>query len=263
MLEQLSTAQLDEMLQAELQKRPPDPDAVKMIMRILEEREEELVELSPEIQVAWKDFQKNAKSLNNRRSWMGPLLRVASVILVLGFLFFLMPQEAGAQSLWDRFLYVTENFFEFFNPSEANDHHVEYEFRTDHPGLQQVYDAVVEMGVTEPVVPMWLPEGYELVELKKDAVRFKSNIYARFVCSSYSIIFQVNIYEKIIMHDYYKDGTLVKKYENSGITHNVLQNNEMLVAVWNRDNVECFLTLDCQDDVLRKILNSIYVMRDE
>ena len=44
----------------------------------------------------------------------------------------------------------------------------EYVFETDHPGLQQIYDAVVEMGVTEPVVPMWVPEGYDLVEYKAE-----------------------------------------------------------------------------------------------
>lgn len=262
LLEQLSTKQLDEMLQAELQKRPMDPEAVKMIMRILEEREEPVV-LTPEIQVAWKNFKKRDKASNNRRSWIGPLLRVASVILILALLFVAMPQKAGAQSLWDRLLYVTESFFEFLNPSDANDHRVGYEFKTDNQGLQKVYDAVVEMGITEPVVPMWIPKGYELTELKKDTNKVKAEISAVFMNSGYYLVYKIDKYKECATHDYYMDGVHIKEYEAAGVTHNVLQNNERFVAVWNRDNVECFLTLECQEDVLYKILNSIYVMGDE
>ena len=262
MLEQLPTTQLDEMLQAELQKRPLDPEAVKMIMRILEEREEAL-EIIPEIQDAWKDFQKSEKASNNRRSWIGPLLRVASVILILGLLFVVMPREAGAQSLWDRLLYVTDSIFEFFNPSGANDHWKEYEFKTDNPGLQQVYDAVVEMGVTEPVVPMWLPEEYELVECSTVKTRTKTCINARFWGNQSEVIFTIEAYESVASHDYFKNELEVQKREFGGIIHSVLQNHDKLVAIWIRDAVECSLSISCQENVLYEILKSVYTVRDE
>ena len=58
--------------------------------------------------------------------------------------------------------------FAFFSPDEPTQAIEEYEFRTEHPGLQEVYDAVAGLGVTEPVVPMWIPEGYTLFMCRTD-----------------------------------------------------------------------------------------------
>ena len=32
--------------------------------------------------------------------------------------------------------------------------------------FQQLYNAVTELGITQPVVPMWLPDGFALTSLK-------------------------------------------------------------------------------------------------
>lgn len=267
MLEHMSTTKLDDMLRAELQKRPPDATAVNLIMEVLEERDTgEPVEMNAEIQDAWEEYKNSTEALIVPGYAWGRgsmLLRVASVLVVIGVLLFAMPQEAGAKSLWDRFLFVTDSIFEFFNPGDANDHHVEYQFETGNPGLQQVYDAVVELGITDPVVPMWLPEGYELVELKKENTRTKSEIYTRFESSGYYMVLKIETYYKTATHDYFKDETNYLTMEYGGNIHNVMQNNEMLVAVWARDNVECSLTINSQEDMLYEILKSIYVMGDE
>lgn len=262
-LGKMSTEQLDGMLQAELQKRPPDKAAVMLIMGVLKEREAgDPIEIGPELHEAWAEFSSHCETHRERKSNVA-LLRVASMLLILGLLLFTLPQEAGAKSLWDRFLHVTDSIFEFFNPEDRNDHCVEYKFETDNPGLQQVYEAVVELGITDPVVPMWLPEGYELVELEKTTTRTKTKIHASFEWLGHVLIYKIEMYEINITHKYYKDASIFKVKEYGGFTHNVLQNNDMLVAIWTRDNVECFLTIDCQEDTLYEILKSIYVMEDE
>ena len=51
-------------------------------------------------------------------------------------------------------------------------------------------------------------------------------------------------------------------YEKNGMNFYITQNNDSWVAVWTKENIECFLTLDCQEDTLRRILGSIYVTED-
>lgn len=266
-LMQMSTEQLDELLQKELQKKPPDSLAVKLIMEVLEERDSsEPLEVDDVARAAWEEYKQSITETQTLRlswRWGGTLLRVASVLLVLGMLLCVIPQEADAQSLWERFLHVTDSVFEFFDPGEKNDHRVAYKFETDNPGLQQVYDAVVELGITDPVVPMWLPEGYELEELKEECTPTKVEAHIRFVHADNYVVLKYEIYNESVTHRYYKDDSTCKTIEYGGITHNVMQNNDMLVAIWTRDNVECFLTVECQEDILYEILKSIYVMGDE
>ena len=162
-LEQMETSGLDELLQAELEKEKPDADAVRLIVSVLEERESELpLELTPKDEEAWKQYQKRMAGLQKKplplRQW---LTVAASMAIIVGLMFAVVPQQAEAESFWEMLRRWSDNILEIFNPRE----HVsslEYHFESDNPGLQQVYDAVVELGVTEPVVPMWLPEGCEL-----------------------------------------------------------------------------------------------------
>ena len=58
MIEQMSTEQLDEMLLHELEKEPIDESAVRLIMDVLEEREQDTpVEINEQIAAAWEKYQ--------------------------------------------------------------------------------------------------------------------------------------------------------------------------------------------------------------
>ena len=48
----------------------------------------------------------------------------------------------------------------------------------------------------------------------------------------------------------------------NGVIHNLFRNEELWTVVWTRDNVECSVFIDCQEDALRRVLESIYVMEE-
>ena len=266
-LEQFSTVELDNMLQTELQEKRPDAAAIRMIMDILRERDtEEPFEVNSEIEREWEKYNRSGnthRAIEIMPRCCGSLLRVVAIALIVGMLFFALPQKVTAKGLWDRLIHITDSIFEFFNPSDANDHRVEYQFQTDNPGLQQLYDAVVKLGITEPVVPMWLPEEYKLIEIKSSNTISTKKCYARFSTLATEMVFQIEIYRTTQRHTYYKDATDYTEKEICGITHNILRNNDLWVVVWTIDSVECFLTIDCQEDILYDILKSIYVMEDK
>ena len=49
--------------------------------------------------------------------------------------------------------------------------------------------------------------------------------------------------------------------EISDTTFNILRNKGIWVVAWEKDNIECSIFVDCQENVLYEILDSIYSWR--
>lgn len=261
-LQTMSLEQLRALLNAETARETPDDDLVLAILHFLEERDPVDPEpVTDREKIAWKRYRKRVRA---RRKVLGlhtgNLMRVASVMLVACLLFAMLPQQAQADNWWQRLTRWTDEFFGFFREDQTFLPEI-CEFRTDNPGLQQVYDAVVELGVTVPVVPMWLPGGYELVECTTTVSPRKSYVYARFSNAVSECLLQVNLLNAEGSKFYFKDETAVKKYESSGTAHNVISNGDKWIVTWTRDNIEGAFTIDCPEDVLYEIIESIYKWR--
>ena len=262
-MSELSTDQLDDMLQAELEKEVPDGNAVRLILDVLWEREKgNPVEMTPGTEKAWEKYQRDAAAIDQRKGISvfsrSGLLRVASIAVVCLLLFAIVPGQAEAESLWERLAQWTSSIFEYFNPHAKQAVQDEYVFETDNPGLQQVYDAVVEMGVTEPVVPMWLPEGYSMKALQQEAMRQKDILHICFEGENKEIIFNVILHCGESSYWYHKDDYSVKCIEIAGVEYYALQNHELWTISWINDNVECALIIECSEEDMHRILNSIH-----
>lgn len=143
-------------------------------------------------------------------------LRAASVCIVLALLFSLIPTSVQADNFWERAARWTNEIFEFFSLHAKEAVPEEYVFKTNNPGLQQVYDAVVDLGITAPVVPMWFPEGYELIECIKDEEQDFNRVFSSFSQDRKAILFEARIYSGYVPGQYQKDGTDIVRYEDNG-----------------------------------------------
>lgn len=262
MLEQLSTQELDTLLHAELRADPIDDSTVRRILAILEEREKDYpVEITPQIQQAVENYNRSrAVQKLHPGSRYCRLAQVASIVLVLGALLLLVPAQANAENFWQMLTRWSDSFFEFFSPDSDDPAQPEYKFHTDHEGLQQVYDEVVKMGITKPVVPMWIPIRYQLEELRQTTSPTSTSIYACFKGENSHLVFRL---EKLSAKDsllYFKDMSNVQIFELNGIEYKIGENNNLWVVVWSQDNIECSISIDCQENELFTILNSIYSM---
>lgn len=253
------------MLDKELQKEKSDPAAVKLILTVLEERHAAAPKressVSEEARQKYQDRMKELFPPEPQKRWT-PLLKVASVILVVGLLFTaVLPQKAEAETFWEMLQRLSSSVVHFLDRDEELLKR-DYIFETENEGLQQVYDAVVELGVTEPVVPMWLPDGCQLIEFVEKTTPMQQCIYASFSNDSGEIVYKVDVYKGEPAHQYYRDDSFYESYERNGVLYTISKNNGWWTAIWTKDNLECHLTLDCQEETLRRILNSIYVMED-
>ena len=256
---EVPTPELDKLLQLELQKEEPNEEVVLGIMRVLQEREaQKTVEVTEDIQDAWERYREKAakpKKSSRKQVW---LVRVAAAA-VIGIVILAMPRTVGAESLLDAFFRWTESIFEFFTPEQdATKPSFEYVFKTDNPGLQQVYDKVTELGATEPVVPMWLPKGFELTELKSIRMSDGDKVYAFFRSNSRSIALSYRISVGIRAFEYEKEGSGVEAYEASEVCHFIMDNGENISVTWTVDGVECCITTDLEKEKVYKLIDSIY-----
>lgn len=257
----MSTEQLDEILQQEVQKDLPDEEIVLTITAIIQDRESaQPVRVDDETLGAWEDFRKScaddqAKMTVKKHSWG---LRAAIIALVVGVLVMTVPQAAGAESIFEVIARWTERVFTFFGSVDEP----VYVFETDHPGLQEIYDAVTEAGITQPVVPTWVPEGCELTELKVEEWPSKTKIQAVLKSEETKIGLTYMRYGKNTIYKYHKDVTPVATVELEGIFHSIIENDGTYTATWQTDRIECSISADCQENTILSILESIYLTED-
>lgn len=260
LLKGLSTQELDDLLQKELHKETADGAFVRMILGVLEEREQDYpLEVDAEIKAAADRFE---QSLYDQQSNPSPkqtswVLKAASILLVVGVLLFAIPQAANAETFWEMLSRWTDSVFEFFSPGDNDDKQPEYAFKTDNPGLQEIYNSVVELGITEPVVPMWVPQEYVLEELFVFEEPSESSICAIMKDHENELIISIAVQSAHAPLNHMKDTQNVEVLERDGIEHYIISNNEQVIATWATKNIECSVVMDCQEDIYR-ILNSVY-----
>lgn len=258
--EPLSTAELEAMLQRELDRKPPDDEKVILLLHILEDREPKLpLRLTAREEQAWEQYRQ--KVMGRRRKGKLPirwLSVAASVVLIVAVLTAVLPQQAEADNFWEMLQRITGNVMEYFS-GEGKLADIDYSFKTDNPRLQQVYDAVVELGVTEPVVPMWLPDGYTFKEIDQYRSPVSQGIYVSFSNGGKEFVYKIDVFSGEPAHQFYKDDIHYESYEWEGTVYHITQNDGWWTVVWSKENIECVLALDCQEETLRRILRSIHV----
>ena len=75
-------------------------------------------------------------------------------------------------------------------------------------------------------------------------------------------MFYYDVYTYSVTHEFQKDQTECTEYESAGIIHKIYTNNGKQFALWDRENVKCSIVVDCQEENLIMILDSIYNMED-
>ena len=260
-LEQLTTPQLDDMLRAELEKELPEEHTVRLILKVLRAREADCpVVRNGQIDAALETYQRKVTPAAGKPR--KPLLKAAAIVILCNLILFALPQDAAAMGLFDRIAAWAGSVFELFTYGDPDNTPKEYVFRTEHPGLQELYDTLVELGVTTPVVPTWLDPEYELNRCTVNTTRVTTKVRAVFNSEHSEVLIEVNIYSDSIPREFHKEEQPAEIYELNGIHHYIFRNKEMWTVVWANDNIECSIVIECQEDVLYKILDSIYTVED-
>ena len=258
--QQMPTKELDQILQAELKKEHPDEEVVLPILREMEEREKDLpVEATPEVLEILQKLNKHETSSNkqsiHKRRWLAGIAAAAAAVCIIVMA---IPRTVGAESLFDVLFRWTSSIFEFVDPNNNGKYpDVDNTFATDNPGLQELYDKVTALGVTKAVVPMWLPEGFVLTELKEIPVAGGTRMLSKFENGSNVLMITYWI-STDISAKVETDKAGLEVFEFKQVSHFIMENTDSLSVTWTLDGVECVINTDIPKGDIYTILKSIY-----
>lgn len=249
----LPTEQLEQLLRQELDGRK-DRQTVLQIVSILKDRD------TASAQEAQLPAQESGETfhtaLPSKKRII--LLRVAAIAAVLALLLTIVPPVLGAENIFQLIGSWTQDIFSFLTPEGRESRNGDRSFETEHPGLLQLRETMEYYGVTDPVVPTWLPEGFELTEFHITPLNVSKKVLARFESGDEFVILTYEIHNTLTANAYPKDAGGAEVFERAGIKHYLIANDQQWSAVWSFDNVECFIMTNCGKEQVSALITSIY-----
>ena len=262
-LEKLTAPELEKLLLAELDSGSTNRDTVLQILSILENRDSKHqadcqigTETALEKYLEGRDSVVfNRPSVHRRpKKWIGA---VAATVLIVLTLLMTVPQTVGAESIFNIIGRWTQSLFGF-SQSSSSAPADEYVFQSDDPALQKIFEAVAELGITQPVVPTWIPDQYVLTELIVNQQRVSTKVIAQMNSEGKYIVFTFELYGDSTSNKYPKDDISAEIYDTSGIKHYMILNEGKWTSVWNNENTECTITTNDSKEALYDMIDSIY-----
>ena len=240
---------LTDRLKTELDKKEPDRDTVIQILKEVKKEEAGTEHADPVLE----KYKKKPKKANTSSVWWKRLAVAAAICLVV---LASVPNVFGCESLFTRIGQWTKDIFSFGEPKEK-----EFVYQTDHPGLQELYDTVSELGLSRNVVPTWIPEDAVLDQIYTREAPNGIMVYAGFSCTDGYIGVKVKELDEDVSSEYQKGEETAVLYETEGIKHYILENEGEWTATWVVSDAECMIYGN-NEDVVYRMLKSIYLLEE-
>lgn len=190
--------------------------------------------------------------------------RLASIAAAIALLIGIMTVTAYAMGydLWGVIAQWTKDTFTFVSESKANDagnpsSNVPVGEYTD---LQAALDAY---GITDPLVPQWIPDGFSVVEVVVDPFSEQPDIsfFELCVLDDKSLIISVDAHQDpdyATFFTWQKNEPDTTTYEIESRTFYIMENEGQLNATWMSGPYECGISGDVTLAELYQIINSVY-----
>ena len=121
---------------------------------------------------------------------------------------------------------------------------------------------MIQNGITEPTVPKWIPEGFELLDdISVYEFASSGNLQIDATYSDGTDIFAIScIRHNSQIYDtfYEKDNGEVEIYIAGGTEHYIFSNLKSYTAAWCTGNLECSISTTLPKSDLEKAIDSIY-----
>ena len=254
-MKDMTSEELEQLIYAELDGAR-DPKVVRDALRLLRERDSFETPVLPRTMDVWNKY----KQLETKKSAKRPqraLARVAAVAAVVIMLVSTIPSVFGAENIFVLIGRWSRELFSFVTQEQETSEGL-YAFETNHPGLQELYDVVSSNGITQPVVPMWIPEGYQLEAVREITQIEATKIVGMFSSGDGKFVITIEQIKGSWQNKFTKDESPVDELEIAGITHYIVSNTDKSAAIWHNEGIECYITTSLDIETLKAILISVY-----
>lgn len=257
----MTTEELEELLRSDAEMtgtQESDTEKILYIMEVLTERKRKNGHTGNTAQEAYESFKQNympetdsdtasPKTKGRSLCWVRRLAAAAAVLAVL--LAGSVTAKAFGLNIWQAVVQWTQETFHFgdWGNSDADN-------SLPYASLQEA----LEKGNTPAwLVPTQIPEGFNLTDITVEQNPLKKTYKAIYTNAEKNLVITVRDYlDADPVYVEQSDG-LVEKYEDSGITYYLFENNEQVHSVWIVDSYECYISGNITIDELKMMIRSI------
>ena len=111
--------------------------------------------------------------------------------------------------------------------------------------------------ITTQLVPTWIPEGYELEEIKIEETPIQKKILAIYKFGDSTLKFQIKYFLSGDPQQIEQSDDTIDIYESNGITYYILGNYDQLKTVWVIDCYECYISGPLSMEEIKLMIDSI------
>lgn len=281
----MSTAELNEYLRQDSYCEDSNLDDILYVMEVLERREKEDGNYSPpDVQKAWAEFQKYYNTEDNdgkplhdfddedddeptaeitsiKKARKGLNRTIKSIISVAAVLCVILAGSVTAKALgydiWDAIIVWTKDTFGF--ETTVNEPKPSEYVKQIPEELTGLNDLMLNHGLSNKLIPSYIPEGYKMGSLEYDDLGDADTIFCQLSNGANDIMLIYSIHSgDSTSFQLEKDALSPEKYESGGTTYYIMSNMDDYLVSWLSDNVECtILGIPSHDEAL-KMITSLY-----
>lgn len=281
----MSTAELNEYLRQDSYCEDSNLDDILYVMEVLERREKEDGNYSPpDVQKAWAEFQKyyntedndgkplhdfddefddmfgsepTAEIISIKKARKGLNRTIKSIISVAAVLCVILAGSVTAKALgydiWDAIIVWTKDTFGF--ETTVNEPKPSEYVKQIPEELVELKNLMTEHGLSDELIPGYIPEGYKMSNLEYDNLGDADTIFCQLSNGANDIMLIYSIHSgNSNSFQLEKDALSPEKYESGGTTYYLMSNMDDYFVSWLTGNVECtILGIPSHDEALKMI----------
>ena len=263
----MTTEELEEILRADSQSpegQESDGELLLYVMGVLAHRKRNSDNPGKTAQDAWESFEKHylpkeevhtAQSEPNRhrlhlRRWIAAVAAAAFIVAI--------PLTASAltwDEIWNAVATWAKETFSFVSQPGATQATEPSPDNID--GYKSLQQALAETNRGNELVPTWIPDGYNLLDITVDESPVRKTYGAIYLGTEGMLMITVQSYidsdpEKIEIND-----NLLETYNADGIDYYIFSNMDQLRAVWINGSYECSISGNITMEEIKSMIDSI------
>lgn len=259
----MSIGELEEILRADAQgpeRDDSDVDEILYVMEVLAKKRRQNGIAGKTALEAYQEFQQHyipmveKVSAPRHKSNIIPFRRIAAVAasLVLVFSLTTTVNAFCFRDVWNAVVTWAQETFSFSVGMEVSEPKEDSELVYE--SLQDVLD---KHKITLQLVPMWLPDGFEQVDITINETPMQRTYLALYRKDSGAIKISIKSFLDSEPEQIEQSDSLIEKYSVSGVDYYIFQNYEQYQAVWIVDTFECYISGELSIDELKLMIDSI------
>lgn len=194
----------------------------------------------------------------HRRKWRRIPFLVAALIACM--LMMLVIAQAAGSGLLNTIISWSDETFHLTQTDRPKSVTEPQASTEDSPALSDLFAAVSQLDITEPVVPHHLPDGYQQEDLYVDPDI--PCITAVYVNGDYNIIVDVYANKENMGVEFQKNPGDPELYTANGLTFYIMQNVDLYSVVWLTDSYCCSIVNVADKAMLPDMLDSVRAVVD-